>query len=344
MAGIFTPRHFLLVNRLQQRGIAFNLEESLTQSYNPLRAALTAYFTVGEMGALTYVVSSSADEGRMEGFIQLRERRARPEADVLFIAPALDDSVDPGLWYHLLTHVCQQAGGRGVERLFARLPEGGQEVHLFNQVGFGIYTREDLFCLDGGKLAAVEPLPDAAIRPYKAEDAIALQQLYTAVAPRLVQQAENVVGRGRFYPPDIWPVANDRQGCVLEKKDEIVGCLTVRPGRTGHWLYVLLHPQAYEQAGDLLAHGLAALRESPPGPIYCGVREYQGGLRAVLEDAGFALFASRALIVKHTTVRVTEAVRTLVPALDKRAEATTPTISSANSRQASGKAEPINSQ
>lgn len=342
MAGIFTPQHTFLVNRLRQQGIALNLEESLTQSYHPLRAALAAYFTVGELGALTYVVNRNMAKGRLEGFLQLRERRACPEADVLFIAPALVDDVDPDVWYRLLTYTCQQAGGRGVERLFARLPEGGQEVHLFNQVTFTVYTREDLFCLSSGKLAEIDPVPSSAIRPYRPEDTIALQQLYTAVAPRLVQQAENVSVQGRLCPPDVWPAANERQGYVLEKQGEVVGSLTVRAGRVGHWLYVLLHPQAYDHAGDLLAHGLAALRDAPLGPIYCGVREYQGGLRAILEDLGFSLFVSRALMVKHTVVRVTDPVRKLMPALDKRIEVTTPTVSTANSHRASGKTEPIN--
>jgi hypothetical protein len=333
MAGIFTPRHLFLINRLQQRGVDLNLEESLTQSYNPLRAALTAYFTVGELGALTYVVRSNTGEGWMEGFIQVRERRARPEADVLFIAPTLAGDVDPDVWHHLLTHVCQQAGGRGVERLFARLPEGSGQVHLFCQVGFNVYTREDIFCLNSDQPAESQPSPDAAIRPRCPADTIALQQLYAAIAPRLVQQAESITGRGRCYPPEVRPVASDRQTCVLEKKGEIVGCLTARPGRIGHWLYVLLHPQAYDQADALLAHGLAALRDVSPGPVYCSVREYQGGLRAVLQDAGFEPFVSRALIVKHTAVRVADAARTLMPALDKRADATTPTVSSANGQR-----------
>ncbi len=331
MAGIFTPRHLFLVNRLQQRGIAFNLEESLTRSYHPLRAALSAYFTVGELGARTYVVSGSTAEGRMEGFVQVRERRARPEADVLFIAPALTGDADSRVWHHLLTHVCRQAGERGIERLFARLPKRDEEIRSFSQAGFSIYTREDLFCLDSGKLAEIDLLSSATIRSCRAEDAIALHQLHAAVAPRLVQRAENVTARGHLCPPEVWPVASDRQGYVLERNGEIVGCLTVRPGCVGHWLYVLLHPQAYDYASDLLAHGLTALRDVPPGPVYCGVREYQGGLRAVLEDVGFDLFASRALMVKHTTVRVTDPVRKLVSALDKRAEVTTPTVSPANS-------------
>jgi len=342
MASIFTPRYLFLVNRLQQRGIAFNLEDSLTRSYNPLRAALSAYFTVGELGARTYVVSSSTAEGLMEGFVQMRERRARPEADVLFIAPALAGDADSRVWHHLLTHVCRQAGGHGIERLFVRLPKGGEETHLFSQVGFSIYTREDLFRLNSGKLAEIDPSSSAAIRSCRSEDAVILHQLYAAVAPRLVQQAENVTVRDRLYPPEVWPVTSDRQGYVLERNGEIVGCLSVRPGRIGHWLRVLLHPQAYDHAGDLLAHGLAALRDAPSGPIYCGVREYQGGLRAVLEDVGFDLLVSRALMVKHTTVRIADPVRKLVSALEKRAEVTTPIVSPVNSHQASSNAEPIN--
>jgi len=334
MAGIFKPRHLFLVSRLQERGIAFNLEEGLTQSYNPLRAALTAYFTVGELGALTYVVHGNTGQEQVEGFVQMRERRTRPEADVLFMSPALSDDVDSEVWHHLLTYVCQQAGERGIERLFARLPEGGEEVQRFSHVGFSVYTREDVFCLGEGNRVKTDPLSDVGIRPSRAEDVIAVYQLYTAVTSRLVQQAENVSGKERLCPPDVWPVTGDRQGYVLEKDDQILGCLTVRLGRIGHWLYVLLHPRAYDHADDLLAYGLATLHDVPSRPVYCGVREYQGGLRAVLEDMGFQRFVSQTLMVKHTTVRVIDPVRALRPALDKRAEATTPTVSPVNGHRA----------
>lgn len=341
MAGIFAPRHIFLVNRLQQQGVTFNLEESLTQSYNPLLAALTAYFTVGELGALTYVVRGNTGEEWAEGFAQMRERRTRPEADVLFMAPALTGDIDSGVWHHLLTYICQQAGERGIERLFARLPEGGEEINLFSKVGFNVYTREDVFCLTGGSQAKASPLSGVNIRPYRSEDVIAVQQLYAAVASRSVQQAENLSGQGRFSPLDIWPVTGKRQGCILERKGEIVGCWTARSGRIGHWLHILLHPQAYDYADGLLAHGLATLHNISSVPVYCGVREYQGGLRAGLEDTGFQPFVSQTLMVKHITVRVTDPLRALRSALDKRAEASTPTVSPANGHQATGNPEPI---
>jgi hypothetical protein len=59
------------------------------------------------------------------------------------------------------------------------------------------------------------------------------------------------------------------------------------------------------------------------------VREYEG-LRTLLQDWGFEPFGSQAILVKHTTVRIKKPARKLVPALDKRAEAATPTLSRIN--------------
>lgn len=342
MAGNFNPRHLFLVNRLQQQGVAFNLEESLTQSYNPLMAALMAFLTAGELGALTYVVRLNEGQREAEGFIQIRERRTRPEADLLFIAPRLAKEVAPDLWLHLLTHAIQQAGQRGTQRLFACLPQEGNEIPLFNKIGFSVYAREDVCRLNAHKPVNVGAVPGASIRPYCLEDTIALQQLYAAVASKQAQQAENTPGQSCFHPQNLGPSTDHRQSFVLEKNGEIVGCLTIRPGRIGHWLYVLLHPRAYDLASSLLAQGLTTAYKLASRPIYCGVRDYQGGLRVVLENMGFQHFLSRAFVVKHTTVRATDLVKALRPALDKRAEVTTPTVSPANGHRASRHPEPLN--
>ena len=335
MTRSFDPRHLFLVGRLQQRGLALNLEESLTQSYNPLRAALTAFLTMGELGALTYVVQDNMAEGRVEGFAQIRERRIRPEADVIFMAPALADDIAPEAWHHLLTHLCQQAERRSIERLFVSLPETSEAMHLFNQMGFKVYTHEDIFRLTDYHRKQIDPLPEANIRACRSEDIVAVQQLYTAVASRLAQQAENVPGQGGFCGPDFGLASGERQSYILEEQGKAVGYLRVRLGRIGHWLYILLHPQAYDQAKDLLYLGLAALGNISK-PVYCGIREYQGGLRAVLGDIGFRPLVNRVLLVKHTTVRVAESTRAMRLALDKRAETSTPTVSPANGHRATG--------
>ncbi|MFZ5915807.1 MAG: hypothetical protein ACOYZ7_02600 [Chloroflexota bacterium] len=339
MTGIFTPRHLFLVNRLQHRGIAFHLEESLTQPYHPLRAALAAFFTVGELGALTYVVREG--DNQAEGFVQMRERRARPEADILFMAPLLSDLSEADVWLRLLTGMVHEAGKRGVERLYACLPGGGEEVSLFGQVGFNVFSREDVFCLNGANTFQIQTASEATVRPYDLQDIVGVQQLYAAVASKQVQQAENFAGRGPFCPLSVGRHDNNNRSFVLEKEREIVGCLTLRLGQTGHWMYVLLHPQAYDLAIHLLNCGLDTLVEAPTAPVYCGVRDFQGGLRAVLQDTGFEHLLSRVFVVKHTAVRMLDVVRAVRPALEKRAEVTTPTVSPANGRQASHHTESV---
>ena len=98
-------------------------------------------------------------------------------------------------------------------------------------------------------------------------------------------------------------------------------------GRIGHWLHILVHKSAYDQASDLLDYGLALLNYYPPRPVYCGVREYQGGIRVPLEERGFHMFSTQCWLVRHTMARVKESARSLVPALEKRVEAPTTTVS-----------------
>jgi hypothetical protein len=139
-----------------------------------------------------------------------------------------------------------------------------------------------------------------------------------------VQQAENITVSEWEVTPGPWLRQARQEGCVLEDKGEIVGYLRIRQGQTGHWLEMLLHPQAYERADELVVHSLSLLSEYPSLPIYCCLRRYQGGLRAPLEARGFRHFASQCVMVKYTTVRIKEPALKLIPALEKRAEVATP--------------------
>ena len=267
----------------------------------------------------------------MQGLAQTRQRRGRPEADVIYLAPAFATAHEaPTIWHRLLNHLCIRAGERGIQRLFARLAEDGEEIETFQQVGFSPYTREDIFRLKSLP-ESHRRLDRVVMRPQQAVDAWALQRLYAHVAPRLVQQAESLGERGWERSSADWRLRARSEGYVLEDNGEIVSYLLFRGGRLGHWIRILLHPQAYDRADEVIQHGLAFLSHYPPCPIYCSVREYQGGLRTPLQDWGFEPFAGQAILVKHTTVRVKEPARKLVPALDKRAEAATPTMSRINS-------------
>ena len=326
MIKTFDVRNVLLVNKLQDQGLLLNLEETLTQTYRPLLAALVGWLSLQEAGVSTYVCDEDEMEGdrRMAGFAQVRLRKESSEADVVYLAPSLSAAGEAmTIWRRLLEKLCREAGEQGIQRIFARLPEDGLEVAAFQLVGFSIYTQEDIFRL--AKMPPGLPRPEKkTIRPQQPADGWGLQGLYAAIAPRLVQQVENLTAEKWDATPGPWLRPARREGWVLEDKGKVIGYVRIRQGQTGHWLEMLLHPQAYERADELVGQSLSLLAKYPPRPLYCCLRRYQGGLRVPLEAQGFQLFASQCVMIKHTTVRVKKPVLKLVPGLDKRAEAATP--------------------
>jgi hypothetical protein len=70
--------------------------------------------------------------------------------------------------------------------------------------------------------------------------------------------------------------------------------------------------------------GLAALASQQPRPVYCNVRQFEGGVRVGLEAAGFESFATRALLVKHTVAWLKMPAHELAPALKGGAEPVPP--------------------
>jgi hypothetical protein len=320
----FDVRDFLLVSKLQNQGMLLNLEEALTQPYRPLLEALVGCLPLQGIGVFTYVYDEMGGGRRMAGFAQARMRKESSEADVVYLTPspsAAEDIIT--IWCRLLEKLCFEAGEQGIQRIFARPPEDGPEVEAFQQVGFSIYTREDIFRLVQMPSDLSHP-ERRTVRPQQPADSWGLQGLYAAVAPRLVQQAESFTAREWEATRGTWLRRAKREGYMMEDKGEVIGYLRIRKGQTGHWLTMLLHPQAYERADELVVQSLSLLAEYPPRPIYCCLPRYQGGLRTPLEVKGFQLFASQCAMVKHTTVRVREPALKLVPALEKRAEAATP--------------------
>ena len=324
MSKLFDVRHLLLISKLQNQGMPLNSEEALTQTYRPLLAALVGCFPLQGTEVFTCVYDEVEGSRRITGFAQVRMRKDSAEADVIYLTPSLSAAGDAKTtWCRLLEKLFLEAGEQGIQRIFARLPEDGPEVEIFQQVGFSIYTQEDIFRL--GQMPSELSHPERmTVRPQQPADSWGLQGLYATVAPRLVQRAEHLTVRRWEATSGLWPGQARREGYVLEDKGEVISYLRIRRGQTGHWLEMLLHPQAYERADELVEQSLSLLAEYPPRPIYCCLRRYQGGLRVPLEAKGFQLFASQCVMVKHTTVRVKKPVLKLVPALEKRAEAATP--------------------
>src|SRR5665811_1099759 len=84
----FALADILLVYRLQNDGVPLAIEHILSHPRPPLWLALTAPWPWAGRGVASYVLKERSQGRQMKGFVQLLKRAARPEADLLHIAPA----------------------------------------------------------------------------------------------------------------------------------------------------------------------------------------------------------------------------------------------------------------
>jgi hypothetical protein len=314
--GPFSAGDSLRVYRLQRRGVSLDLQRGQTQPTNPLREAWWAFLTQQAMGQPTYVYSDLRDG---EGFIQVRYRPHQAAADVAFLAPSLEEGRQVATaWAHLLEGAAVEAARRGLQRIFANLPEAGAEVDVFHQSGFIFYAGEDIYRLD--KLPATgQEAESLALRAQRPEDWPAFQKLCVAITPQRVRQAEGGIALAAG-------IERNCQRYVLPGRngEDLAGVLNICSGGQSYWLRLMVHPDARDVADGLIRWALVNLTSRPDHPVYCNVRQYEGGVRVALEAAGFEPFVARALVVKHTVAWSKVAAPELAPVLKSSAEAAPP--------------------
>jgi hypothetical protein len=327
----FNLADVLLVKRLQKQGACLDLETALLWSPAPLWVALTDYFSLNEARGSTFVVDDSFTGGATQGFVQAWDRVDRLACDVICIAPSLGGSSAAfQVWYDLLEHLCLDKGERGMQRIFARLPEDEAGVDVFRQVGFSAYARRQIFHLE--RLPSDQHSSAGRLfRPLEKGDGWGVQQLRTSLTPRLVRQAEGEIKEERDFGGLLpWWKSRRAKEYVLAEGDDIRAYLRIIVGEKAHWLRIMLRPEATREAGQILSEALLMVSAYPSRPIYCGLREYEAGLRGALAELGFQPFASELLMVKQIAVRVSVPVGKLRTALEKPVETATP-ISKSNS-------------
>jgi hypothetical protein len=274
------------------------------------------------------VLSEDDAVSPLTGFVQLIKRASRPEADILHIAPALAitdgrDETGEAIWDRLLTYCTRAAGGHGLQRIFASIPDGGPEEACLRTAGYSLYTRETIFRLAVAPQARDLP---PGFRPQLPQDSWALQRLYTHGTPRLVQQAEGALAGQVGSPPLSWWEPDRWQGVVWEPAGEARGAVQIHMGRAGHWLRVWgINTLAHRELRSLVEQGLRAIalgadEKRSPYPVYVTVRDYEAGLSGVLTGFGFSPYASRARLVKHTTALVQRPAASAVTAREVRQE------------------------
>ncbi|KPL22897.1 MAG: hypothetical protein AMJ93_06080 [Anaerolineae bacterium SM23_84] len=339
----FGLRHIGLMRELQRACVELDPKSALLGELpRPLQAALRGYFLKSNGGTFTYVARAFDHPNYLCGFAQARGEQSGRVWRVVRMAPYLDYSEDVAtIWYRLLLHSCIAAGERQVQRLFACLREGSAAEDVFRQASFVVYCHERVFWrpprpTDGetwprrtdGETESDEAAGQLSprIQPVQSDDCSDVWHLWYKATPRPVLQTEEL-DNSRSGPLLFDALGSDAgQAHVLRSRGgETLGCLHVLSRPRGAWLRLLLDPNARDCAAEMLGHGLALLADHSQ-PIYCAVREYEGGMQAVLQERGFVPADTYSLLVKHTTVRVREPRRRLVPAFEKRVEIT-PTVS-----------------
>jgi len=316
----FGLRHVMLVRRLQNQGTLLDLEQALTHPRSAVWAALLGQGTLAEGPVCTYVLSAGQEAPPPEGFAQARLRPSGDEADVIFLAPALDRSQGAeDTWRALLAGMSASLAHHGVQRIFARLSDELDAARLFLDTGFMLYTQEDIFLLE--QLPA-EEAPRGLLEPAREEARWGIARLYAAVTPQAVRAAE---GMGNAAFAGTCGVGSGARTFVWSKGAEIAACVRLVSGPQGHWMHALIHPDEAARAEEILRDALSRLPREGARRVVCSVRAYQVHLRGPLQEIGFQFLTSQAVLVRQNAIPVKAAERRRAPALEKRAEAHTPT-------------------
>jgi hypothetical protein len=314
-----------LVARLQRESVPLDLETHLTRSRSPLGTAVMSHVLPAPGGVCTCIADHKDENGGWSGLAQMQQRPGRSEFVIALIAPALASGSGAGAtWQRLLAYLAIQAGEHGGQRLYAGLPGEGEEYQIFRHMGFAAYAQEEVLqCTDPGCLPHTTPLP---LRRQRERDSWGLQQLYASVTPRAVQTAEGS-GQGEWELIRChWPTYPRRQGYVWEVSGDIHAALQIRSTANAHWIRLLLHPNAVDEASALVASALTSIKISAAQRVFWAVRTYEAGIANVLREYGFQPAARQTLVVKHCTVRVREPALQPVAALNGKAEHAAHTI------------------
>lgn len=264
----------------------------------------------------TYV---SVESGQIYGLVEARPRTSASQWEITRLVATSNPPDD--VWIDLLSYLCVAAGNKGVQKIFARVDDGSDWLPIFHRVGFYRYAGEQVWLADT-PFPAPPPGSLPGLRYALSRDAFPLLQLYSTVTPKNVQHAEGLRARDwdQRAKGSVWTrVAGlggqsaPGQGWVVERDMRMVAWLRLQRLADGTQMDVLVHPEYPDLVEPLLRFGAHTAGLLNRGPLYCPVRDYQGGIVGTLELLGFHPKASQSLLVKQTVVHVLQ--RRLMPAL-----------------------------
>ena len=204
----------------------------------------------------------------------------------------------------LVEHLSEQAGNKGVNRLFVRIPVDDPLMAIFRGEGFRQYATESVLYAE-----APEPRSTAVpagLRSAGRKDDRRLYQLYRKVTPMGVAHLEAPTYKD-------WKALRAAPGQqeVLDRV-EIVGWCRVHKSSAGrpHTLSFMALPES-GLADELADHAITA---ADAQPAWSSLRHYDAHMIDALRGRGFSVLLTQALLVRDVTVTVPLPEQRLVPA------------------------------
>ncbi|MDQ6749105.1 MAG: hypothetical protein M3010_13500 [Candidatus Dormibacteraeota bacterium] len=317
------------IDEIYTEGLALSLQGE--GSTHPVRLwqivsrTLSSLLPLSTPSEMLYVLED--DEGRVTGFIQAEvlggtdtrvpgARWRRPDA-IRVLNLSLVPELSGAGGGALIDHLCSEALGMGVARIYVRIPEGHAVMESFKAHGFTPYARDRVFLLEHLDATGTASEPIAGLRPATRKDALGLFTLYLAATPRAVSQVEAPdYKQWRAINEGEWLHRFGRRGnrsLVVERGGEILAWMGVEFGSPGrpHTVAItarLDQPEGERLQGALLADALVDLAPHG-GAVWSNVRAYDIATTQAVQDAGFAALAGQDLLVREMRARVAAVAR-----------------------------------
>lgn len=278
------------MRRLGEQSVLLHAEAALTTNPHPLRRALVGRFVGGHYSTFVW----RSEQNRARAFAQILWEEGSPSAHLVYLGAegsmdgGEDSGIDEEVWLPLLEQLVVESGRNGVHNLVAEVSESGPELPVLRRSGFAVYTRQDIWIAD----QVPEEDVDDVLRPHESVDDWDVQVLYANIVPALIQSVE----------PS--PPLDQGQNWILREEDELAAFVHVRKGPVANWMRLLIHPNARTLPRDIISSALSVAEPTLERPVYCCVRRYQSWLQNSLENAGFCLWGSQAVLVKHIVQHV----------------------------------------
>ncbi|HZG65935.1 MAG TPA: hypothetical protein VEZ12_04285 [Herpetosiphonaceae bacterium] len=287
------------LRRKAQRRIYFYNDALLASSYHSYILSLRSIIDPMSSDRQTLVLR---DHG-VRGYLQTCRRSHTAATDLQFLGSfnrrARSRLSDGDVFFQLLEEYLKRAGNDQIERVFATLGARSADViEVLRQLGFHPYAQQSVWMLS-------EPIIEAgssmvALRRQARRDAWGIQQLYTSLTPRHVQQAEPRESTSWILSRRQQWFRGAERCWVLGDDQSLTVHIHLRTGSRGHVLRIMVAPHLRADTTAMVRYVLSQLHDQRP--VFAVLRGYQSELRASFEELGFVERGEQTSFVKHLAI------------------------------------------